>query len=313
MGNCVQYGLFPNCCNACDFCLREERRPYSKKKILFWLDKIKENIKTLDFKNEYDFGVSLLGGEIYFMTDKDYQESFLELIDIIIEYVLKVSPNPACRYSCVTNGIYEPTFLYKVIDKIKDAVGIEKVDINFSYDLKYRFHTEEARLQCLKNINDFHKKYNYKLGVQMILTQYVINEWKAGRFEVNKFIDEMIPGNMLCFLYPHPVRTGKVLEDFQFNRRDLLSFITYLKEASYDTYVSFMLSTYNSCKFKHTGLKDRESRDVDISAHPVLSDGKEKTNTPCGHSELYRCYADCDKCLLCDLMVFDRDLFANYE
>lgn len=313
MGNMCQFGVHPNCCNDCDFCLREERRPYTKKKQLFWLDKIKENIKTIDWKNEYDFGISLLGGELYFITDEEWQESFLDLIDVIIEYVLKVSPNPQCRYSTVTNGMYDPTFLYKVVDKIKDAVGIEKVDINFSYDLKYRFHSEEKRLQCLKNINDFHDRYNYSVGVQMILTQYVINEWKAGRFNVNKFIDEMIPGNMLSFLYPHPIRTGKILPDFNFDRHSLLEFITYLKEESYPTYVSFMLSTYNSCKFKHTGLRNRESHNVDTSVHPELSDGKEQINSNCGHSILYQCYTDTDKCLLCDLMNYDRELFSDYE
>ena len=62
----------------------------------------------------------------------------MELIDVIIEYVLKVSPNPHCKYSTVTNGIYDPAFLYRVIDRIVSEVGIEKVDVNFSYDLKYR-------------------------------------------------------------------------------------------------------------------------------------------------------------------------------
>ena len=68
------------------------------------------------------------------------------LIDDIIEKVLKVSSNPECKFSSVTNGIYEPTFLFKVIDKINKAVGMSKVDLNFSYDLKYRYKSEEDRL-----------------------------------------------------------------------------------------------------------------------------------------------------------------------
>ena len=44
MVNMVQYGVWPNCCNACDFCLREERRPYTKERQLVWLERIKENI-----------------------------------------------------------------------------------------------------------------------------------------------------------------------------------------------------------------------------------------------------------------------------
>jgi len=38
------------------------------------------------------------------------------------------------------------------------------------------------------------------------------------------------------------------------------------------------------------------------SQQPVLSDGKEEI-TECGHSKLYRCYADSDECMLCDLLV----------
>ena len=38
----VQYGVWPNCCNNCGFCLREERRPYSIEEQLLWLDSIKK-------------------------------------------------------------------------------------------------------------------------------------------------------------------------------------------------------------------------------------------------------------------------------
>lgn len=305
-GNMVQYGVWSNCCNACDFCLREERIPYTRERQFEMLELIKHNINYVDWENQFDCGISLLGGELYYITDEALQQSFLELIDIIIEKILKVSKNPECRYSSVTNGMYDPTFLYKVIDKIKDAVGIKYVDINFSYDLKYRFHSEEKRLQVLKNINDFHKRYDYDVGVQMILTQYVINEWKEGRFDVNKFIEENIPGNSLCFLYPHPIKTGIILPDFNFNRKDFLKFIGYLHNTNLKTYTSFVQSVKNSATFKYTGLKDRELNDE--SESPCLSDGKEIINDKCGHSVLYKCYTDCDKCMLCDLKMIDKDL-----
>lgn len=306
MGNMVQYGVWSNCCNACDFCLREERIPYTRKRQFEMLELIKHNINYVDWKNQFDCGISLLGGELYYITDEELQNSFLELIDIIIEKILKVSNNPECRYSTVTNGMYDPAFLYKVVDKIKDSVGLKYVDINFSYDLKYRFHSEDKRLQVLKNINDFHKRYDYDVGVQMILTQYVINEWKEGRFDVNKWIKENIPGNSLCFLYPHPIKTGIKLNDFNFNRKDFLKFISYLQNTNLKTYTSFVQSVKNSSTFKYTGLKDRELNDE--SESPCLSDGKEIINDKCGHSVLYKCYTDCDKCMLCDLKMIDKDL-----
>ncbi len=306
MTKMVQYSVWSNCCNACDFCLRQERIAYPKEKMLYWLDMIKQNINYIDWENEYSSGISLLGGELYHITDNDLQESFLELIDIIIEKILKVSKNPNCKYSTVTNGLYEPTFLYKVIDKIVDAVGIDKVDINFSYDLKYRFHTEERRQLCLNNINEFHNKYNYSLGVQMILTQYVINQWKEGKFDVNGFIEKEIPGNIISFLYPHPIMTGKTLPDFNFKRKDFLQFIQYLKKDCPTIYYNFLQSTKNSCIFKWTGLQDRKN--TDVKAQPILSDGKEVINI-CGHSILYKCYADSDKCVLCDLQTLDKEVF----
>ena len=303
----VQYGVWSNCCNACDFCLRKERIPYSKKKQLFWLDNIKKNIPLIDWKDKFSYGISLLGGELYYITDKELQESFLELIDIIIEKILKVSKNPNCKYSTVTNGIYNPEFLFKVIDKIINTVGIEKIDVNFSYDLKYRFKTEETRKLCLDNINKFHKRYNYSVGVQMILTQYVINLWKDNKFDVNSFIENDIPGNMLCFLYPHPIHTGKKLKDFFFKRSDFLKFILYLKHSNNMVYKSFLYSTKNSGVFKYTGLINKLY--PDITEQPVLADGKEILNENCGHSILYKCYSDSDKCVLCDLMKLDEEVY----
>ena len=86
MGNMVQYGVWSNCCNACDFCLREERIPYTRKRQFEMLELIKHNINYVDWKNQFDCGISLLGGELYYITDEELQNSFLELIDIIITY-----------------------------------------------------------------------------------------------------------------------------------------------------------------------------------------------------------------------------------
>lgn len=302
----VQYSIWSNCCNNCDFCLRKERIPYSREKQLLTLRRTRKNLDFVDWKDKFSDGISLLGGELYYIEDKELQNEFMLLIDDIIEKVLKVSPNPNVKYSTVTNGIYNPEFLYRVIDRIIDKVGIQAVDLNFSYDMKYRYKNEERRKLVLKNINDFHQRYNYKVGVQMILTQYVIDMWKRGEFDVNKFIDENIPGNTLCFLYPHPIETGLNLTDFNFKRRDLFDFLKYLKEANYFVYVSFMLSTMNSCSYKYTGLKNRTS--LDFTEEPKFTDGKEIL-TECGHSILYRCYTDSDKCLLCDLMAFDEEVF----
>ena len=304
MSNMVQYGIWPNCCNACDFCLLKNKTFISDEAMIQQIRDTRENIKIVDWKDKFSYGISILGGEVYYITNPEVQKEYLLLIDDIIEQILKVSDNPYVKYSTVTNGLYEPTFLFKVIDKIVDAVGIQKVDLNFSYDLKYRFKTEERRKLCLENINKFHERYDYAVGVQMILTQHVIDAVKSGEFNINKFLKEEIPGCNLCFLYPHKVRTGKVLSDFNFKRNDFLYFLRFLREENFGVYRSFVESTRNSGIFKYTGLNDKGG---DVTQQPLLTDDKEIINPDCGHSVLYQCYSDSDKCMLCDINNFEEE------
>ena len=302
----VQYGVWSDCCNKCDFCLRLNRKSTTKKMKIQLIRDIRENLHHIDWKNKFACGISLLGGELFYIKDKEIQDEFLLLIDDIIEIVLKPGDQD-CKFSTVTNGLYDPTFLYSVIDKIKEAVGIERIDVNFSYDLKYRYKTEKARLKAYNNINAFSKRYNYSVGIQMILTQHVINLWKAGEFDVNKFIDDNFPTCNLCFLYPHPIHTGIELDDFNFNRRDFLKFMSYLKRANSNVYHGFINSVKNSGTFKYTGMRDKGSA-FSNDQQPILSDGKEVLNEKCGHSMLYTCYSDSDKCVLCDLNMIEGDL-----
>lgn len=301
----VQYGVWPDCCNCCDFCLRLNRKSTTNNMKIRLIEMIRENINHIDWKNKFSYGISLLGGELFYIKNRDVQNHFMLLIDDIIDKIL-IPGNDQTKFSTVTNGIYDPAFLYRVVDRIVERVGIQRVDVNFSYDLKYRYRVEKARLKAYNNINAFHKRYNYCVGIQMILTQNVINLWKAGKFDVNRFIDENFPGCRLAFLYPHPVHTGKILPDFNFNRRDFLDFVKYLKDANYEAYLNFINSTKNSGTFKYTGLRDKKDNCQD--QQPILSDGKEQINDKCGHSTLYQCYADCDKCVLCDLKLIDSDL-----
>lgn len=305
-GNMVQVGLWDNCCNSCKFCLLRSKFFQTDEGMIKQIRLVQKNLDYIDWKNEFSAGISLLGGEIYFTTNPKVQEAFLELIDDIIEKVLKVSKNPCCRYSTVTNGLYDPTFLFKVIDRIKEKVGMGFVDVNFSYDLKYRFTSEERRKLCLENINKFHDRYNYKVGVQMILTQYLIDMIKKGEFDINKFEQEEAPGNMICLLYPHKINTGIELPDFFFKRKDFLEFMKYLRQENIDCFRAFVDSTRNSSTFKWTGMYKKTD---DYTQQPVLTGDKEILNPKCGHSILYQCYSDTDKCMMCDINNLCEDSY----
>lgn len=320
MGKMVQYGLWPDCSNNCDFCLLEHHgMKTSKEDKILQLDDTIANIKTIDWTNEFSDGISLLGGEVYFMRDPDLQAKFLEVIDTIIEYVLlpnKNNGNMKCRYSTVTNGIYDRTFLFQVLDKIVEAVGIHFVDINFSYDLKYRFHSEASRQLCLDNINAVIQKYDYELGIQMILTQNLIDSVNSGEFDIDKFENETCPGSKLCLLYPHPVHGKKVLPGFQFSRASFMKFLLDEYPKHNRLIRDFIFSLYHSGVYKYSGMYWKRHIGDDgyfyekgeTNQPPILSDGKEVL-MDCGHSVLYRCYSDSDKCCLCDVKnIFKQEL-----
>ena len=235
-------------------------------------------------------------GEVWFVakdiaTVLDYTESSLESMNKLLGHV--------CKYSTVTNGIYNPDLLFKMVDRIVERVGIEFVDVNFSYDLKYRFHSEASRLLCLENMRKFSKRYNYRIGAQMVVTDYLIDMINNKEFDINEFQNETVPNSIVEFLYPHEVHTGKVLNDFQFPRDKFLRFLKWLKENHYENFINYYYSITNSSIFKYTGLYINADWSMEIE--PKLSDGKEIINPNCNHSVLYQCYKDSDKCILCDI------------
>jgi hypothetical protein len=276
------------------------------------IDKTIENIKFIgrqeeNWTNKFSDGISILGGELFYMTDPEYKRKMMELFDVVIEEVLKKSPNPNVKFSTVTNGYYDPeNLLFPVVDKIVDAVGISHVDVNMSYDLWYRFKDEAHAKRVRDTVNAFHDRYNYTVGVQMILTQNLIDKMLYEGWRPKKFTEEYMPGNQLCLLYPHPIHRGngfsgaQNLEGFNFTRSSFIKAMQILRTEEPKTYESFYRSTHNSAVYKYTMLYEKKEQG-DAAQLPKLSDGKEIANRRCGHSILYQCYSDTRRCMLCDL------------
>lgn len=307
-----QAGLFNNCNGSCKFCLLKDEQFFTMDEIYSEIDKTIENIRFIakqpeNWTNKYSDGISILGGELFYMTDPKYKAKMMELIDVVIEEVLKKSPNPNVKFSTVTNGYYDPNnLLFPVIDRIADAVGIGHIDVNMSYDLKYRFKNEAHEKRVRDTINAFHDRYDYIVGVQMILTQDLIDKIIYEGWRPKKFIEENMPGNQLCLLYPHPIHRGngfsgaQNLDGFNFTRSSFIKAMGILRTEDPKTYESFYRSTHNSAVFKYTMLYEKKESG-DSAQAPRLCDGKEIANRRCGHSILYQCYSDTRRCMLCDL------------
>lgn len=303
----VQYGLWPNCTNKCDFCLLDDREYKTEAERLHILSIIKENIQSVDWSNKFSDGISLLGGEIFYTDSEKVKESFLDLIQLVINLIFKQSDTSVL--SVVSNGIYNPDILLiPTLDLLKEYDVLDRFNLNFSYDVKYRFHTEESRLQCISNINLVYDKYGINPLVQTCLTQYLIDMHLNNTFNLFAFKEKYFPHSELAFLYPHKIKTGKQLDDFFFSRNSLFEFIRWMKKNNYNKQLdNFIQSVINSSQFKYTGLWDRseintwnEDNRKMINQEPTLE--RKQILTECGHSQLYRCYSDCNRCMLCDLL-----------
>ena len=88
----------------------------------------------------------------------------------------------------------------------------------------------------------------------------------------------------------------------------MFKFVKWLKENGHnDVLEHFIQSVINSSQFKYTGLLYRGDVlyggiKVDEEIHQAPTLEKKQVLTECGHSDLYRCYAHSDKCMLCDLL-----------
>ena len=160
----------------------------------------------------------------------------------------------------------------------------------------------------IRNVNLVHDKYNLIPNVQTCLTQYLIDAHLNGEFDLVAYQKEHFPHTKLALLYPHKINTGKVLDDFFFKRDSLFQFIKYLKANGQNDLIQHLIqSVINSSQFKYTGLWSRndiytgKENAAELEQQPTL-ENKQKL-TECGHSDLYRCYTDSDKCLLCDLLM----------
>ena len=84
-----------------------------------------------------------------------------------------------------------------------------------------------------------------------------------------------------------------------YSRADFIKFMRKLYHENEENFFNFISSVRHSSVFKYTGLYIDDEGNT--HSEPVLSDGKEIINSVCNHSTLYQCYADSDKCMLCDL------------
>lgn len=176
----IQYQLWQECNNGCKFCSERNQFKIDKK----WA--LKFTLNKLDNPEIYDYEeVGIIGGEIFDnqLEDKEVRDLFYELTDKIanIKHFKK--------FYVATNLIYDmDKYLIPYLNHLKNINLIDKTLLCTSYDLKYRFHTEEMKKLWEDNMLKLHKIFpELSTHIETIITQHFIDAVLSGKFDIKEF------------------------------------------------------------------------------------------------------------------------------
>ena len=274
----VQIRLWDDCINNCEFCSLQNRcrkTPLKSKKVR--LSKTTELVETLNSKQ-----IGLIGGEFFEGQLKGCENEWMDLLHALLE--------TEAQLPITANLIHKQHFLQETIDLLG-----KRLMLCTSYDEVGRFHTEAARANWLKNVEDLHNQ-----GVHLFCTCIQTQEF----LEATSPLPEWLGVN-LCD--PHLgvdwyINVDKanyhkhlVEENSLFHLPKRSTAIRWMRQnvdltRCYVAYNDTHSSTIYSFDDNDCLEKEFENR---LTAESYV-------NPECGHPYFCQCYADSGKCMMCD-------------
>lgn len=272
MGRFIQYELWKDCNNHCKFCFNRGQPDFDKVESLnFVIKKVQE--PTVDNYDEIGF----IGGEFFDTQLKNPEvfKLFYALFDIIIQKILDEKIKKLYITSSLLLDINE--YLIPFLDHLKEKGILNNVLLCTSFDLKYRFHTENRKKLWENNMLRLHQLYpNLKLHTEIIMTGFFIDAINNNEFSItdfcNKFntrIDYIEPGS--GFYYYDKAACAKDMPDFFPKKANFLKFLKKVvdsKEIDLNTFLSADIRSdiiYCNYDGKRTCMSDRRKNDAIIT------------------------------------------------
>lgn len=303
--NSLQFELWRECNNLCKMCFLgiENRITPKEIKIQSLKDAIRDSIK---FEGDV---IAAIGGEFFQgqIEDLEVHDLFYEFIQLIINKLNTEEIKSVWITATLTDKT--PKDLIEFVSFIKNSWnGKGTFFICTSYDTIGRFHTEEKRLNweqnmfLIKNMDS-----RIRLNTSMILTNDLINKYLNDEIAFIDFTAKYDTGLMI----KHP-NAGPFGDDLKKMEAALPGFVPELKNTirffkklklkepfifhtclfNVNKRADECVKRYNSGKTYHDH-RDKIGINEYIDYDQVL---------PCGHSTLYRCYKDSDRCMMCDYL-----------
>ena len=198
----LQYEMWKDCHLGCKFCCNKGQKDLDKvESLTFILDKM--NDPEVNDYNEIGF----IGGEFFEreIADEKVKELFYKVFDRCAELV----------HQGIMTKVYFTTALIYDMDKLlipflnhlRELGILDKCLLCTSYDIMYRFHTEERENLWKNNMLRLHKEYpELLIHTETIMTQAFIDAVLEDRFSITEFcktyhtrMDYIEPGSGLYY------------------------------------------------------------------------------------------------------------------
>ena len=302
-----EFLLWNTCKNNCKFCHQKANKarfpgkfPEDEGKYKS-IRLVEQYIKQNNCENGSD--ILLMGGELFDtkLSEKTERE-FMQLIDIIFT---RLNNRKTFSFYFNTNLIYEDlTLLYKVLDRFykydrlcnnghyyKPFVPENMIYFTTSYDIAYRYRTENDMQLFQNNLKKISKKYpNITKTANFILTdkgcEYLLHNPEFPREFRDEYGCRLNPIPYII-LDPSMAATRKTVQStlLALYYTDPYFLETYIRRM--DAYRKRVLLEFDSTKLTNASSK----------------------NADCGHNENFRrVYKDDNRCFICDCLNLAKSL-----
>lgn len=237
----IQFELWKDCNNHCDFCFNKKQNDINKLKSLIL---VKQKLLSDEVDNFSEIG--FIGGEFFDgqLSDPKVKEKFYDLIKIVAD---KAKEKKINKFYFATSLIYEPEELKEFIEYIKKEELDRITLICTSFDVKYRFHTPKALDQWIQNAFLIHQE-NLLLHTEIIVTGFFIDFVLSTNFDLNHFkelyhlsVDFLEPD--IGFLYNSKEEMMKDIPDMFPTKKQFIDFLVYADKNHMIDFNTF-LNTY---------------------------------------------------------------------
>ena len=311
MSKILQYELWQECNNRCTYCTLGRENFYTPERLkIAAINKAIQDIKKLN-KGEVST-LGFIGGEFFQgqLFHPEVKQAFVELIDTSNELLNKGIINELWINATLTIG--DQADFFETLNKIdkKDCLWVLT-----SWDNLGRFHTPKMFEAWQNNLYRIHREYpEVRINITTIITKVFIDDYLSGDFNIADF-EQQYHAKLFLKTPVKPDdlshRTKYEINDhlrywFFPREKDFMMFlVTFLEregESAYDN----LFSNDLKAEELHKNFNIDELRDVVFIRN---SDFEEKLycdkslknieQSPCGHSNIYKCFADTDSCAVC--------------